>query len=136
MAYTIDDIIRRSKETGYHFFDKDAMKFFRCKVDPEVYEGPGGIFFVTSEQFEGTDGHKEPRKWTPRKFIWESGRMAHFMGEPEFNTCTKAQAHKIARESAMRVVSHKEHSDALGYNCTAAHIAPSGDCLNCGWTPR
>ncbi len=100
--YTLEDIARRSNETGHHFFDNNAKRFFRSRISETVYQGPGGIFIVTSEQFQGTT-HTAPRKYTPRKFDWESGSFQHFDGEPEFNTCSKSVAHRIARQSAEKL---------------------------------
>ncbi len=100
--YTIEDIERRNKEVGQHFFDADTKRFFSSRISETVYQGPGGIFIVTSEQFQGTT-HTEPRKYTPRKFDWESGSFQHFDGEPEFNTCSKSVAHRIARQAAEKL---------------------------------
>ena len=96
---TIDDIKARNASTGHHFFDAGANRFFRSRVSDTVYQGDGGIFIVTSEQFEW-GGRLDTRAYTPRKFNWETGSFEHYEGEPEFNTCTKAVAHRIARNAA------------------------------------
>lgn len=36
------------------------MKTFKSRTLPEVYEGPGGVFFVTSEQYVGEARHFWP----------------------------------------------------------------------------
>ena len=46
---TIDTIKSSNVAAGFHWFDKDTMRFFRTTVYPEVFEGPGGVFFVTRE---------------------------------------------------------------------------------------
>ena len=96
---TIEDIKRRNADTGHHFFDAGANRFFRSRTSDTVYQGSGGVFIVTSEQFE-ISGRRDARAYTPRKFDWETGSFEHFDGEPEFNTCTKSVAHRIARDAA------------------------------------
>jgi hypothetical protein len=60
---TISEIRQANAAAGFHFFSDGAMKFFRSRVDTQVYEGPGGVFFVTSEQLEFRD-YSAPRMWT------------------------------------------------------------------------
>lgn len=79
MEFTIDGNyyqVRDSEEliyvvgvSGSHFFDRGAMKGFRSKLEPKIFEAPEGIYFITSERFGSifTD-LKEPRKWTIRLF--------------------------------------------------------------------
>jgi hypothetical protein len=95
----ISDIKERNRQMGFHFFDAGALRFFRSRVSDTVYQGPGGIFIVTSEQFTLGE-YAETRKYTPRKFDWETGSFEHFNGEPEFNTCSRDVAHRIARQAA------------------------------------
>ena len=45
---TIDDIKRRHIEFGGKFFDKEHMRWFKSRVHSKVYEGTGGVYFVTS----------------------------------------------------------------------------------------
>ena len=95
----ISEIKERNRQMGFHFFEAGALRFFRSRVSDTVYQGPGGIFIVTSERC--TLGEtKEARKYTPRKFDWETGSFQHFAGEPEFNTCSSAVAHRIACRAA------------------------------------
>ena len=60
----ITQIKRANKALGHHFFDRDAMTFFRSRVYPHVY---GGRFFITSEQFVAGDGEEFPREYTVRE---------------------------------------------------------------------
>lgn len=41
------EIKARNSEAGYHFFDKDTLRFFGSRVSETVY---GDGYFVTSEQ--------------------------------------------------------------------------------------
>lgn len=47
---TIQEIRSANAAGDHHFFDLDTMRFFRSRILPTVYQGKGGIFFVTSEQ--------------------------------------------------------------------------------------
>ena len=51
---------------GHHFFERDAMRFFRSKVEPTVYPSSAekATYFVTSEQFSD----ETPRLWSVRRF--------------------------------------------------------------------
>ena len=57
--YTVDDIRSANSVRGYHFFDKDAMRFFDSRLSEEVY---GGKYFITSERFDS----RSPRLYTIR----------------------------------------------------------------------
>lgn len=48
--WTVDAIRQAMTASGSHWWDKSAMKFFGTRVLPTVYQGRGGIYFVTSEQ--------------------------------------------------------------------------------------
>ena len=60
---TISEIRQANAAAGFHFFSDGAMKFFRSRVDTQVYEGPRGVFFVTSEQLDFHDS-SGPRLYT------------------------------------------------------------------------
>lgn len=47
---TMDDA-RRANTTGW--FAPDAMRWFDTRIESMLYVGPGGAFFVTSEQPPG-----------------------------------------------------------------------------------
>jgi hypothetical protein len=83
---TIGDI--KAKHTGY-FFDSSAMRFFRSRVLGEVYQGPGGVYFVTSEQYN----YDSPRLYTVRRFIKETGDV-RTVGD--FNALSKSAAQSKA----------------------------------------
>lgn len=48
---------------GRHWFDPGSMRFFRSRLAQYGYRGPGGTFFVSSEQFD----HDAPRLYSVRK---------------------------------------------------------------------
>lgn len=70
--YDMAKIRATHKAADGHFFDRASMRFFSSRVLPYVYTGPGGVFFVTSEQnnHRHLDGSTTPwpRRFTVRKF--------------------------------------------------------------------
>lgn len=69
--YTISDIKRMNKESGQDYFQPNTVRLFGSRALPDVYQGPGGVYFVTSEQFD----EKSPRLYTVRRFYPESGKI-------------------------------------------------------------
>ncbi|OGL47328.1 MAG: hypothetical protein A2W05_09810 [Candidatus Schekmanbacteria bacterium RBG_16_38_10] len=91
--YSMDDIKMINRNKGHYFFSPDSMRFFRSRVGDSVYQGSGGIYFVTSEQFDW----KSPRLYTVRSFNPETGGI-NTVGE--FNEMTRYQAHSAAKKLA------------------------------------
>jgi hypothetical protein len=94
---TIDDIKRMNRSAGRYFFGPATMRFFRSRIGSTVYEGPGGVYFVTSEQFVPNSGRPHPRLYTVRQFDPATGDVDSL---GEFNQLTKGRAHRIARKLA------------------------------------
>lgn len=66
--YTIADLKAANARAGFHFFERATMRFFDSRIVPAgPYCGAGGVYFVTSEQFHGSQG-SEARKFTVRQF--------------------------------------------------------------------
>lgn len=103
----IDDIKRRNRESGGHFFDRDTVSFFRSQTLSTVYEGRGGVFFVTSEQFD----QQSPRRFTVRKFD-DNGNIGTF---GPFNSLSHQSAVLLARRAADGEISEAV-ADNLGDN--------------------
>lgn len=53
MKWTISDIRYANKEAGYFFFSREAMRFWNSRVDRQVYQGVGGVYFVTYDSAFG-----------------------------------------------------------------------------------
>lgn len=54
---------------GSHFFDRDAMRAFRSRMDDYTYAAPDGWYFVTSEKHVAHTSYasiNEPRMYTVR----------------------------------------------------------------------
>lgn len=53
------ELIELVKRTGSHFFDADTMRYFKSRLH-DIYAGPDGWYFITSEKHEGPGiyGHR------------------------------------------------------------------------------
>lgn len=58
---TIADLKALNRENGFHFFDRDTMRFFRSRIESGIIAGNR---FITSEQFNDDTA----RKFTVRQF--------------------------------------------------------------------
>jgi len=58
---------------GNLFFTQEHMHFFNADIGDTTYEGVGGVYFVTSEQFQGPAGDVHPRRFTVRQWAHEWG---------------------------------------------------------------
>lgn len=90
--WTINLIKESARANGSHWFDPDTMRFFGSKIEPKVFEGPGGIYFVSSEQ----PPHGK-RSWTVRKFTPpdDINTVGELCGH-----ATREEAHLAAKEAA------------------------------------
>ena len=93
---TISDIKRANVAAGHHFFDASSLRFFRSEILPTVY---GGRYFVTSEQFVGSDGSAETRRYTVRS-VSEDGTAIDTVGEFQ-QYATVGQARAAAKAVAL-----------------------------------
>jgi hypothetical protein len=86
------------KQALPHFFSKSAMRGFSSRVSSQVYESEAGVFFVTSEQFTGSNGRSAPRMFTVRQFIpATTDTSADVRTITAFNTIEhRALAHRVA----------------------------------------
>lgn len=68
---TINEIINQNKRAGMSFFDGSQLRAWHSRISSVVHEGPGGIFFVTSElAYDGSC-----RRWSVRQFIPETDKI-------------------------------------------------------------
>ena len=94
--WTIDRIQQTNRERGFHFFDSSTMRFFRSRVMAQTFEGKHAVYFVTSEQFVGSE-YTAPRKYSVRSFNPESEDIRTVQ---PFNELTCSKALRIARDLA------------------------------------
>ena len=88
--YSMEDIKRANENAGRHFFEPDTMRFFKSRVGDTVFQGIGGIYFVTSEKFDW----QSPRNYTVRQFNPETGKISTV---GEFNEMSYSQARARAK---------------------------------------
>ncbi len=92
MGYTINKIQNEMTAAGSHWWDRGTMRWFKCRVSEQVYEGENGIYFVTSEK-----GPSEKRLYSVRKYD-PATKDVDTVGD--FNSMSRAQAHRLAAKSA------------------------------------
>lgn len=93
-VWTVNTIKDAMRAAGSHWFDPDTMRYFRCRVLEEVYQGPGGIYFVTSEK-----GPHGPRAYSVRQFTVNKPSI-DTVGE--FNGMSRAAAIRMAKGMAAK----------------------------------
>jgi hypothetical protein len=88
-----------NRDAGYDFFEADTMRFFASRLCPRTVEqGPGGVYFITSEQFRASNGYRATRRYTVRRFYPETrdiGSVGVFQAY-----ATREAAHRAARRLA------------------------------------
>lgn len=57
---SIADMRRQVVASGSHYFDRDAIRFFRARTDGHLY---GHRFWVESRQFVDLNGDADPREY-------------------------------------------------------------------------
>jgi hypothetical protein len=95
MRWTVNEIKEHMRKRGSHWFDPDTMRCFGTEVLPEVYQGRGGIFFVTRDfQFD----KQRPKRYTVRQFDPEDG--IHTLGSIN-DYADQDEAVEAAKKAAM-----------------------------------
>lgn len=66
MKWTIASIRAANRAAGGHWFDRQTMKHFGSRVLGYVYQGAGGVYFVSSERnrYDPSEGVR----YTVRRF--------------------------------------------------------------------
>lgn len=77
------------------WFDKSIMRFYRSIMPRRAFVGPGGVYFVSSEQFVASDGQSYQRRYTVR--VWR-GACVETVGD--FNQLTREGAVSLAKRCA------------------------------------
>lgn len=92
--YNIALIKCANKSAGRFYFEKSTMRYFRSRVSDKTHNGPGGVYFVTSEQHRDTD----PRLYSVRRFHPETADIDTAGTFQQYTT--SAQAHGAAARLA------------------------------------
>lgn len=93
MGYTINKIQDEMNAAGSHWWDRDTLRYFGCRVSEKVYQGEGGVYFVTSEK--SPFGH--PRAYSVRQYHPDT-KDIDTVGD--FNALTRGRAHREAAQLA------------------------------------
>lgn len=115
---TVDDVRDANAAAGFHFFDGSTIRFFRSRIGQDLYQGPGGYFFVTSEQFVGSDRIPAQRLYTVRQFMPDTGDI-NTVGD--FNKLTRRVAHHAARRLAAGIKEPKTNNTVHKRSREATH---------------
>ena len=86
--YTLAMLRRRS---GCHFFKKETINFFSTVFESGIFQGPGGVFFVTSEQYF----ENYPKVYKVREYNPVTNRI--MTDQHETNMPCTVLAHAVAR---------------------------------------
>jgi hypothetical protein len=70
--HNMTQIKQLARDTGSHFFDRDAIRFFGSRILSTVY---GGRFFITSEQADDTSIWNGERRYTIRDAVYRGGKL-------------------------------------------------------------
>lgn len=97
MWWTMDKIKLENAQAGKFFFSKGAMRFFASRVSDAVYQGDGGVFFVTSEQFRSHE-YTARRMYTVHQFNPETKDVST-VGEFQAYK-SRTAAHEAAKRAA------------------------------------
>ena len=117
---SISELKTMHKAAGGHFFDRDSMRCFRSRVVPRIFNGPGGVYFVTSE----ADSDDSERLFTVRIFDPKEGDVNTF---GEFRKWTRGAALRIARCAAAA-------NPALCHTCGGEGQKYKKECWHCNGT--
>lgn len=100
--WTVNAIKDAMRAAGSHWFDPDTMRCFGTKVLPTVYQGPGGIYFVTQD-----DQYRRelPKRFTVRRYnpvdndIDTVGEMNEFANQSAAKKAARAAAGGVKAET-------------------------------------
>lgn len=107
----INTIQAEMRARGSHWWSPDTMRFFGTAVASPVYEGPGGVFFVTRD-----DRHDRTKGYTVRRYdrdeaqVETVGDLAGYESNNEArNAARDAAAQNTYQGEASTVVDAGEH---------------------------
>ena len=99
--WDIDEIRDAMIADGSHWWDTSTIRYFQSRIGSEVFQGIGGIFFVTSER----DRHAKyntQRAYTVRQFnpaTLSIGNGSEFQEHP-----TRTAAHRHAKRLSTKQI--------------------------------
>lgn len=126
--YTINDIQREMREDGSHWWDPDTMRMFGTKVVSPVYQGDGGIYFVTRDKaYDGSLSHTV-RKYDPTtKEVDTVGDLCDYRDKRPATKVARNLAGKNAAEAPQKLQPITEgeqfHADCQKHGYRTAKIS-------------
>lgn len=126
--FSMAEVIRRNREAGFHFFDPASKRFFRSIIGRRIYQGPGGVFFLTSEQFVGST-YTAPRCYSVRRFDAATGDV-RTVGE--FNVLDRITAARLAKKAATGAIRPRDIDEWRKARDLAAVQMREGEVRQCG----
>jgi hypothetical protein len=92
---SMSDIMKAVAMRGGHWFDRDTLRFFRSRVSSRVYQGFGGVYFVSSER-----GPSGKRRYSVRSFDQSTASIETAGEFQQFGTAAPAhrEAARLAKE--------------------------------------
>ena len=100
VSVPMSELRAANRAAGRHWFDRSAMRFFRSELPRTALRANNSplAFFVSSEQFVGSNGIAAPRKYTVRVAHMQTGSVGTV---GEFNKIfDNAEARAIAQGCA------------------------------------
>lgn len=93
-AYAWETAIERHTRAGLHWFDREAVNFFACRVLWQTLTplplAPGCFLFVSSEQFRPLHGEADQRRYTVR-FFGKTGDIDTLGDFQQYETANSAK---------------------------------------------
>lgn len=90
--HTIESIKTHNRNVNHYFFDTNTLRCFNSRILSDVYDGPGGVYFVTSEK-QCSLTYTYPRLYTVREYNPISGFISTKGNFPGFETARAAKAY-------------------------------------------
>ena len=95
----IYDVEMLNRNIGHHWFSPSTKRFFRSRNSQTAFVGPGGRFFVSSEQFSPSS----PRLYTVRQ--QRDDGSIHTVGQFQ-GYASRGVAVRSAKALAAKAVAH------------------------------
>ena len=97
--WTMQTIEKAVTGAGGYFFCEETKGYFKTKTSGKIHQGPGGVYFVSSERNTGPFCEKGERLFTVRQFDpgWPA-RVRTLGIFQEFKS--RSGAHSAARRAA------------------------------------
>ncbi len=111
--WTMAEIRACNADKGHYWFSRGATRFFGSKIGRSVYQGPGGIYFVTSE---GRADWGIPRRHSIRKFD-PSDCSVKTVGDVQrfaYDHVAKDEAKRLARGGSLSGLRRRKRSCGCG----------------------